>query len=79
MSIEDKLAIHEMIARYSYAYDSKDAGGFAQVFLEMDDVLAAIRRDGNSASVADRMASFKEREAIVDTAGYLDRDRRYRT
>jgi len=23
------------------------------------------------------MASFKEREAVVDTAGYLARDRRY--
>jgi uncharacterized protein (TIGR02246 family) len=34
MSIEDKLAIHEMIAQYSYAYDSKDADGFARVFVE---------------------------------------------
>ena len=34
MSIEDKLAIHEMIAQYSYTYDSKDADGFAQLFVE---------------------------------------------
>jgi uncharacterized protein (TIGR02246 family) len=34
MSLEDKLAIHEMIAQYSYAYDSKDADGFAQVFVD---------------------------------------------
>ena len=34
MSVEEKLAIHEMIARYSYAYDSKDAEGFAHVFAE---------------------------------------------
>ena len=34
MSIEDKLAIHEMIAEYSYTYDSKDADGFAEVFVE---------------------------------------------
>lgn len=34
MSIEEKLAIHEMIAQYSYAYDNKDADGFAQVFVE---------------------------------------------
>jgi SnoaL-like domain len=34
MSIEDKLAIHGMIAQYSYLYDSKDADGFAQVFVE---------------------------------------------
>jgi ketosteroid isomerase-like protein len=34
MSVEEKLAIHEMIARYSYTYDSKDADGFAQLFIE---------------------------------------------
>jgi len=34
MSTEEKLAIHEMIAQYSYMYDSKDADGFAQVFVE---------------------------------------------
>jgi len=34
MSTEEKLAIHEMIAQYSYTYDSKDADGFAQVFVE---------------------------------------------
>ena len=34
MRIEDKLAIQEIIAQYSYAYDSKDAEGFAQLFVE---------------------------------------------
>jgi len=34
MSIKEKLAIHEMIARYSYAYDGKDAEGFAHLFVE---------------------------------------------
>ncbi len=43
----------------------------------MDDVLAAIARDGSSAALADRMASFTEREAVVDTAGYLARDATY--
>jgi 2-methylisocitrate lyase-like PEP mutase family enzyme len=43
----------------------------------MEDTLAAIARDGNSAAVADRMASFKEREAAVDTAAWLELDRRY--
>jgi hypothetical protein len=40
----------------------------------MQDVLAAIRRDGNSRAVADRMASFTERETIVGTADYLRLD-----
>jgi len=43
----------------------------------MDEVLAAIRRDGNSAALAGRMASFAEREAVVDTPRYLELDRRY--
>ena len=43
----------------------------------MQDVLAVIRRDGNSAAIADRLASFQEREQVVDTATYLALDRRY--
>jgi 2-methylisocitrate lyase-like PEP mutase family enzyme len=43
----------------------------------MEETLAAIARDGNSAAVADRMASFNEREAAVDTAAWLELDRRY--
>ncbi len=34
MSVDDKLAIQEMIARYSYAYDGKDPEAFAQLFVE---------------------------------------------
>ena len=40
----------------------------------MQDVLAAIARDGNSRALAERMASFSEREAIVGTADYLKLD-----
>ena len=43
----------------------------------MEEVLAAIRRDGSSAAVVDRMASFKDREAVVDTGTYLALDRKY--
>jgi 2-methylisocitrate lyase-like PEP mutase family enzyme len=43
----------------------------------MEETLAAIARDGNSATVADRMASFADRESAVDTAGWLALDRRY--
>jgi 2-methylisocitrate lyase-like PEP mutase family enzyme len=43
----------------------------------MEDALRAIARDGNSAALASRMASFAEREAIVDTDDYLERGRRY--
>jgi uncharacterized protein (TIGR02246 family) len=34
MSVEDRLAIQEVIARYSYTYDSKDSEAFAQLFVE---------------------------------------------
>jgi 2-methylisocitrate lyase-like PEP mutase family enzyme len=43
----------------------------------MQRVLAAVARDGSAASVAADMVTFKEREAIVDTASYLDRERLY--
>jgi 2-methylisocitrate lyase-like PEP mutase family enzyme len=39
--------------------------------------LAAIARDGSSASMAGEMVSFNEREAVIGTAAYLDRGRRY--
>jgi 2-methylisocitrate lyase-like PEP mutase family enzyme len=41
----------------------------------MQEVLAAIQRDGNSRAVAGRMAPFAEREAIVGTPDYLTLDR----
>ena len=43
----------------------------------MDDVLAALARDGSSAAVADRMVTFKEREDVVGTAGWLARAAKY--
>jgi len=43
----------------------------------MQRVLATIARDGSAAAMIGDMASFQEREAVVDTAGYLARDRRY--
>jgi 2-methylisocitrate lyase-like PEP mutase family enzyme len=43
----------------------------------MQRVLAAIAADGSSASMRPDMVSFKEREAVVDTAAYLDRDKLY--
>jgi 2-methylisocitrate lyase-like PEP mutase family enzyme len=43
----------------------------------MQRVLAAIGRDGSAASMASDMVSFRDREAIVDTAAYLDRSGRY--
>jgi 2-methylisocitrate lyase-like PEP mutase family enzyme len=43
----------------------------------MQTAYAAIRRDGNTASLMDEMAAFEEREAAVDTDGWLARGRRY--
>jgi uncharacterized protein (TIGR02246 family) len=34
MTLEDKLAIKEVIAQYSYTYDAQDAEGFAALFTE---------------------------------------------
>lgn len=43
----------------------------------MEQTLTAIRRDGDSRSVQDRMVTFAEREAIVGTKDWLDRDKAY--
>jgi len=43
----------------------------------MQRALACIGRDGSTAAMSADMVSFKEREAVVATAGYLERDKRY--
>jgi 2-methylisocitrate lyase-like PEP mutase family enzyme len=43
----------------------------------MQRALAAIARDGSTAAMTADMASFKEREAVIDTPGYIARDKRY--
>jgi 2-methylisocitrate lyase-like PEP mutase family enzyme len=43
----------------------------------MQHVLTAITRDGSAAAMRAEMVSFTEREAIVDTAGYLARGKTY--
>ena len=43
----------------------------------MQRVLATIARDGSAASMADDMVSFKDREAIIGTPAYIERDKRY--
>jgi 2-methylisocitrate lyase-like PEP mutase family enzyme len=43
----------------------------------MQRVLATIARDGSAAAMIDDMASFRDREAVIDTAGFLARDRQY--
>jgi hypothetical protein len=47
MSIEDKLAIHEIIARYSHTYDGQDAEGFAELFVE-DGIFEVFVESGDS-------------------------------
>ena len=43
----------------------------------MTEVLAAIRRDGHSAAMQNRLASGTERDGLVDLDAYLDLSRRY--
>ncbi|MGE4527404.1 MAG: oxaloacetate decarboxylase [Rhodospirillaceae bacterium] len=43
----------------------------------MRETLAAIRRDGSSAALRERLLSFKQRELVVGTAAYLERDKSY--
>jgi 2-methylisocitrate lyase-like PEP mutase family enzyme len=43
----------------------------------MRETLSAIRKDGHSGALRERMVSFKDREGVVGTADYLARDRKY--
>ena len=43
----------------------------------MQRALAAIAHEGSTASMAGDMVSFKEREVIIDTPAYIERDKRY--
>jgi 2-methylisocitrate lyase-like PEP mutase family enzyme len=43
----------------------------------MQRALVCIARDGSTAAMTADMASFKEREAVVGTPGYIARDKRY--
>ena len=43
----------------------------------MQRVLTAIAKDGSAASARGDMVTFKEREALIGTAAYLDRGRQY--
>jgi 2-methylisocitrate lyase-like PEP mutase family enzyme len=43
----------------------------------MQRVLGCIARDGSATAMSADMVTFEEREAIVDTAGFLERDKRY--
>jgi 2-methylisocitrate lyase-like PEP mutase family enzyme len=43
----------------------------------MQRVLETVRRDGHSAAMADDMASFRDREEIVNTKAFMELDRRF--
>ena len=43
----------------------------------MNQVLVAIKRDGDSGAMIEQMASFQEREEIVGTAEYMEQEARY--
>jgi 2-methylisocitrate lyase-like PEP mutase family enzyme len=43
----------------------------------MQRALECIAREGSTAAMIAEMASFKEREAVIDTPGYIARDKRY--
>jgi len=70
-----KAALVRGIDAYGYwDHEPTTEVEFDPVLLEQ---LTVMRRDGNSRAVADRMATFEEREAVVGTREYLDVDRRY--
>ena len=43
----------------------------------MQEVAGVLHRDGSSAAVRDRLATFAERDAVVDLAAWTELDNRY--
>src|SRR3546814_18293648 len=43
----------------------------------MQETLAAIARDGHSGALPEHMVSFHDREELIGTSAYLERDQRY--
>ena len=55
------------------------ANAALQVALKsVNDVMAALKRDGSLAQIADRLAGFEERQQAVDKARYEELEQRYR-
>jgi hypothetical protein len=67
--VDDQLAIHEMIARYSHTYDARDPDGFAAVFAE--DALLEIFLPGH----AYPSIRLRSRKAIREWAARRLRER----
>jgi 2-methylisocitrate lyase-like PEP mutase family enzyme len=44
----------------------------------VNDVMAALKRDGSLAQVGDRLAGFEERQQAVDKPRYDELEQRYR-
>ena len=71
MSVEDRLAIQEVIARYAHAYDGGDAASFADAFTD-DGVFEILAPDGGA------LAQLRSRAAILEWAAGRLRERRGR-
>ena len=78
MSLEDKRAIQEVIAQYSYTYDAQDAEGFAALFTEdavwelfaAGATQAAIRLESRAAIQAWAMRRLHERSGRFTSRHY---------
>ena len=78
MSLEDKLAIQEVIAQYSYTYDAQDAEGFAALFTEdavwelfaAGSTHPAIRLDSRSAIHEWAMKRLRDRRGRLISRDY---------
>ena len=79
MSVEDRLAILELIAHYAYTWDSRDAAGWAALFLE--DAIWESYRGGATPAVTLRSHAARREfsQASFDGALVGVRTRHYQT
>jgi hypothetical protein len=69
LSVVDQLQIHELIAKYSFAWDGADIEGFASLFTDQ----AVCRFFLNGAETPDTEISGRQalRQAVINRAGFF--------
>ena len=69
MSVEDQLNIHELIAKYSFAWDSADVEGFAALFT--DTAICRFYLNGAVTPTTEISGKNELRQAVIMRAGFF--------
>ena len=70
--------LEDIAGWFGDAFDSIIRFFQSKALKSVNDVMAALKRDGSLAQVADRLAGFEERQQTVDKARFDALEQRYR-